>query len=54
MLVPIGDIKMFGIGPGELLIFGVIGLLLFGSKLPDAARNLGKSLGEFKRGLKDE
>lgn len=45
---------MFGIGSGEILIFAVIGLLLFGNKLPDAARNLGKSLGEFKRGLKDD
>ncbi len=44
---------MFGIGPGELLIFAVIGLLLFGNKLPNAARNLGKSLNEFKQGMKD-
>ena len=44
---------MFGIGTGELLIVGVIALLLFGSKLPGAARNLGKSLNEFKQGMKD-
>ena len=44
---------MFGIGTGEMLIFGVIALLLFGNKLPGAARNLGKSLNEFKRGMNE-
>ncbi len=42
---------MFGIGPMELVIVGVIGLLLFGKRLPDVARNLGKGMNEFKRGL---
>lgn len=40
-----------GIGPMELLIVGVIALLLFGNRLPEVARNLGKSLSEFKRGI---
>ncbi|MGH7129827.1 MAG: twin-arginine translocase TatA/TatE family subunit [Planctomycetaceae bacterium] len=35
----------------ELAIILVIGLLLFGKKLPDVARSLGKGLIEFKRGV---
>jgi sec-independent protein translocase protein TatA len=38
-------------GPFELLVILFVVLLLFGAKrLPDLARSLGKSLGEFKRG----
>lgn len=41
-----------GIGPGEMLIVGVIAVLLFGSRLPEVGRSLGKSLIEFKKGLR--
>jgi len=44
---------MFGIGTQELLIFGVIAVLLFGSRLPSVARSLGKSIVEFKKGMTD-
>ena len=44
---------MFGVGWTEMLILGVIGLLLFGKRLPDVARNLGKGMMEFKKGLYD-
>ncbi len=44
---------MFGIGPQELLIVGVIAVILFGNRLPSVARSLGKSLNEFKRGMRD-
>ncbi|REK18697.1 MAG: twin-arginine translocase TatA/TatE family subunit [Planctomycetota bacterium] len=43
----------FGIGPPELLIVLVIGVLLFGKNLPNVGRSLGKSLMEFKKGLND-
>ena len=44
---------MFGVGPPELLIIGVIAVLLFGKRLPEVARSLGASYNEFRRGLQD-
>lgn len=41
-----------GIGPMEMMIFSVIALLLFGKRLPEVARSLGKGIVEFKRGIK--
>jgi sec-independent protein translocase protein TatA len=41
-------------GHGEIIVIVLIVLLLFGSKkLPELARSIGKSLGEFKRGQKE-
>ena len=42
-----------GIGPGEMLVFGIIAVLLFGSRLPSVARSFGKSIVEFKKGMND-
>lgn len=42
---------MFGLNVSELMIFGIIGLLLFGKRLPEVAKNLGKGVSEFKKGL---
>ena len=44
---------MFGLSPVELMVVGVVAVLLFGSKLPSVARSLGKSMGEFKKGMQD-
>lgn len=41
----------FGLGPQELLIVAVIGVLLFGKRLPEVGRSLGKGIVEFKRGV---
>ncbi len=40
-------------GGWELIIVLVVALLLFGRRLPDIARSAGKSIVEFKKGLKD-
>ncbi len=46
---------MFGIGYQELMVILVIVLVLFGgSKLPDLAKSLGKSVKEFKKGIGTE
>jgi sec-independent protein translocase protein TatA len=37
---------------GELLVIAAIGLLLFGKRLPEVGRSLGKGIVEFKKGLK--
>ncbi|HID77941.1 MAG TPA: twin-arginine translocase TatA/TatE family subunit [Planctomycetaceae bacterium] len=37
----------------EMLIIGIIAVLLFGKRLPEVGRSLGKGLLEFKRGLRD-
>ena len=43
---------MFGMGAQELMVILVIVLVLFGgSKLPDLAKSLGKSMKEFKKGI---
>ena len=40
------------LGPMEMIILVVLGILLFGKKLPDMGRYLGKSIVEFKKGVK--
>jgi sec-independent protein translocase protein TatA len=44
---------MFGIGTTEIIVIGIMAVILFGSRLPPAARALGESITEFKRGMKD-
>lgn len=38
-------------GP-ELLVLLVLGILLFGKRLPEVGRSLGKGIVEFKKGLR--
>jgi sec-independent protein translocase protein TatA len=43
----------FGLGWPEVLVVLAVALVLFGHKLPAAARSLGRSLVEFKKGVSD-
>ena len=44
---------MFDIGTGELMLILVAALLLFGGRLPEVARNLGRSVADLKRGFSE-
>lgn len=44
---------MFGLGPMELVVVGMIGVLLFGNRIPGVARSIGQSIKEFKRGASE-
>jgi len=46
---------MFGLSTWEILIFaGIIVLLFGGARLPGLMRNLGRSINEFKTGIKEQ
>ncbi len=45
-------LALFGqLGMGEILIVAIVGILLFGRRLPEVGKNLGKTIVEFKKGL---
>jgi sec-independent protein translocase protein TatA len=42
---------MLGIGAPEMIVVGFIALLLFGNRVPEVMRSLGRGIGEFKKGI---
>src|SRR5438874_13824384 len=54
MLHPIHDILAISWpGPFEMMLLAGLGLLIFGKRLPEVGRNIGRGIVEFKRGLKE-
>ncbi len=41
-----------GLSGAELLVIAVLALLLFGNRLPQVMRSLGKGVTEFKKGVR--
>ena len=44
----------FNLGVAEVLVLLVVAVLVFGGNLPDAARRIGRSISELKRGWNEE
>jgi sec-independent protein translocase protein TatA len=42
----------FNLQPGEMMVLLVVAVLLFGKRLPEVGRSLGKGIIEFKKGLR--
>lgn len=47
------ELGFINLGTWEIVGIIAVGVLLFGSRLPSIARSLGKSVTEFKAGIKD-
>ncbi len=52
-MIELQTLAWFGFEPGHLLLLGIVALLLFGKRLPEVGRSLGRGISEFKKGLHD-
>lgn len=43
---------LFNLGPPEIIIILVVGIMLFGRRLPEVGRYLGRGIVEFKKGIR--
>ena len=50
-IIPTALLAMWTPGPFEFIVIGIVALLLFGKRLPEIARGLGRSLSELKKGI---
>ncbi|HUU43411.1 MAG TPA: twin-arginine translocase TatA/TatE family subunit [Planctomycetota bacterium] len=47
-------LAFFGqLGVPELIVIGAVALLLFGKRLPEVAKSMGRSIVQFKKGLRE-
>ena len=44
---------MFDLNPATMVIVGALGVLLFGERLPEVSKKVGKHLMELKKGVRD-
>ena len=50
--MPLLPLALLGpIGTPEMIVIGIVGLLIFGRRLPEVGKSLGKGIVEFKKGL---
>ncbi len=44
---------MFDVGSGEMMVILIAALLLFGGRLPEVGRSVGRSVAAFRRGMQE-
>ena len=49
----IDTLMFFTLGTWEAIVLVVIALLVFGSRLPEVMRSMGRGITEFKKGLRE-
>jgi sec-independent protein translocase protein TatA len=52
-MIGLATLAWFGLEPWHLLLLGIVALLLYGKRLPEVGRSLGRGIAEFKKGLHD-
>ena len=50
-LTSVSLLGFMGIGPTELVVVGIVLLLLFGNRVPEMMRGMGRGIKEFKNGV---
>ena len=45
-------LALFQIGPLEITVLATLGLLIFGNRLPEVGKSLGRGIVEFKKGIR--